>query len=56
LFKHTDRSEKGPQTRLAICKTNIAMTHGTLKVTSTPGETTFTVSIPVQMRTNSVDH
>lgn len=56
LFYTTKPSGKGTGIGLAICKTIVDMHHGTLQVKSAPGETTFTVSIPVQMRTNNVDH
>jgi signal transduction histidine kinase len=54
LFYTTKPPGKGTGIGLAICKTIVDMHHGTLHVESTPGETTFTVCIPVKAETNSV--
>lgn len=54
LFFTTKPSGKGNGIGLAICKTIVDMHHGTLQVESTPGETTFTVKIPVMTETNGV--
>jgi signal transduction histidine kinase len=47
LFYTTKLSGEGTGIGLAICKTIVDMHHGTLQVESRPGETTFTVTIPV---------
>jgi signal transduction histidine kinase len=53
LFYTTKPPGKGSGIGLATCKTIIDMHHGSLQVESTPGETTFTVKIPVKTETNS---
>jgi len=47
LFYTTKPAGKGSGIGLAICKRITEMLHGEIKVESRPGETTFTVSIPV---------
>jgi len=54
LFYTTKPSGKGSGIGLAICKTIVDMHHGTLHVESIPGETTFTVTIPVMTEVNNV--
>ena len=54
LFYTTKPSGKGTGIGLAICKTIVDMHHGTLQVESTPGETSFTVTIPVMKRPGNV--
>jgi len=54
LFYTTRPAGKGDGIGLAICKAIVDMHHGTLQVESQPGETTFTIKIPVTTETNSV--
>ena len=54
LFYTTKPSGKGSGIGLAICKTIVDMHHGTLFVESIPGETTFTVTIPVMTEARNV--
>jgi two-component system, NtrC family, sensor kinase len=54
LFYTTRPSGSGTGIGLAICKTIVDMHHGTLRVESKPGETIFTVKIPVMTEASSV--
>jgi two-component system NtrC family sensor kinase len=54
LLYTTKPTKEGGGIGLAICKTIVDMHLGTLQVESTPGETTFTIKIPVMTETNSV--